>query len=115
MSRGKRPSWMIEIAIERMNILFENAEKQFIKHPERSNRYVELAQKLSMKYNTSIPEQWSRRFCKNCNCFLYPGHNSSVRLFNESVNILCEECGHIMKIPYRREKKNKRRAKYESK
>ena len=98
LSRGKRPKWMIEIAIERMNILFERAEMEFEKHPERSNRYVILAKKLSTK----------------CNKFLYPGHNATVRLVNEEVNILCGECGHVMKIPYHKEKKNKRRAKYES-
>ena len=89
---------MIEIAIERMNILFERAEMEFERHPERSNRYV----------------VWARRYCKRCNKFLYPGHNATVRLVNEEVNILCGECGHVMKIPYHKEKKNKRRARYES-
>lgn len=115
MSRGKRPKWMIEIAIERMNILFERAEMEFITHPERSNRYVELALKLSTKYNTKVPDEWSRRYCKKCKCFLYPGHNCTVRLVNSEVNIFCGECGHVMKIPYHKEKKLKRRAKYESK
>lgn len=114
MSRGKRPKWMIEIAIERMNILFNRAEMEFINHPERSNRYVELALKLSTKYNTKIPEEWSRRYCKSCKSFLQPGRNCAVRLVNEEVNIFCGECGHVMKIPYKKEKKFKRRAKYES-
>lgn len=114
MSRGKKPKWMIEIAIERMNILFERAEIEFHAHPERSNRYVELALKLSTKYNTKIPEKWNRRFCKNCYKFLYPGYNSSVRLINEEVNIFCDECGQIMKIPYKKEKKNKRRSNHET-
>ena len=115
MSRGKRPKWMIEIAIERMNILFNRAEMEFITHPERSHRYVELALKLSTKYNTKVPEEWSRRYCKSCKSFLKPGHNSTVRLVNSEVNIFCGECGHAMKIPYHREKKLKRRAKYDSK
>ena len=114
MSRGKRPKWMIKIAIERMNILFERAEMEFITHPERSHRYVELALRLSTKYNTKVPEKWSRRYCKKCKCFLYPGHNCTVRLVNSEVNIFCGECGHVMKIPYHKEKKLKRRAKYES-
>ena len=114
LSRGRRPKWMIDIAIERMNILFERAEMEFITHPERSNRYVELALKLSTKYNTKIPEKWSRRYCKKCRKFLYPGHNCTVRLVNSEVNIFCSECGHVMKIPYHKEKKSKRRAKYES-
>ena len=114
MSRGKLPKWMIEIAIERMNILFERAEMEFITHPERSNRYVELALKLSTKYNTKVPYEWSKRYCKECKSFLKPGHNCTVRLVNSEVNIFCGECGHVMKIPYRKEKKLKRRAKYES-
>lgn len=105
---------MIDIAIERMEILFTHAEMEFITHPERSNRYVELALKLSTKYNTKVPEKWARRYCKNCRSFLAPGHNCTVRLVNSEVNIFCGECGHVMKIPYLREKKNKRRAKYES-
>ena len=114
MSRGKRPQWMIDIAIERMDILFNRAEMEFITHPERSNRYVELALKLSTKYNTKVPEKWKRRYCKNCKSFLSPGRNCTVRLVNSEVNIFCGECGHAMKIPYRKEQKNKRRAKYES-
>lgn len=114
MSRGKKPKWMINIAKERMNILFERAETEFLEHPERSHRYVILAKKLSTKYNTKIPRKWNRRFCKNCNKFLFYGHNSTVRLVNEKVNIICGECGHIMKIPYSKEKKDRRRANYES-
>ena len=114
MSRGKRPKWMIEIAKERMEILFNRAEMEFINHPERSNRYVELALKLSTKYNTKVPEKWARRYCKNCKSFLSPGRNCTVRLVNSEVNIFCGECGHVMKIPYHKEKKDKRRAKYES-
>ena len=114
LSRGKRPKWMIDIATERMNILFERAEMEFITHPERSDRYVELALRLSTKYNTKIPEKWKRRYCRNCRKFLYPGYNCTVRLVNSEVNVFCGECGHAMKIPYRKEKKNKRRAKYAS-
>ena len=115
MSRGKRPKWMIDIAIERMNILFNRAEMEFITHPERSNRYTELALKLSTKYNTPIPQEWRRRYCKKCKSFLKPGHNSTVRLVDSEVSIFCGECGHVMKIPYKKEKKLKRRAKYDSK
>ena len=114
LSRGSKPKWMIEIAVERMNILFERAEMEFHEHPERSDRYVELALKLSTKYNTKVPQKWKRNFCKNCKKFLYPGHNSTVRLINEEVNIFCGECGHVMKIPYRKEKKEKRRSNHEN-
>jgi ribonuclease P protein subunit RPR2 len=114
MARGKRPNWMIEIAQERMDILFNRAEKEYKEHPERSHRYVELARKISKKYNAKIPQAWGRRYCKNCYKFLVPGHNCAVRLINNEINIYCGECGHIMKIPYIREKKLKRRAKIDS-
>lgn len=114
MKRGKRPKWMIEIAQERMDILFNRAKKEFNENPERSHRYVELARKISKKYNTNIPRKWNRRFCKNCYKFLVPGHNSTVRLIDGNINIFCSECGHITRIPLIKEKKLKRRAKIDS-
>ncbi len=114
MARGKRPKWMIEIAQDRMDILFNRAEKEYDEHPERSHRYVELARNISKKYNTAIPDAWKRRYCKNCYKFLVPGRNCTVRLINENINIFCDECGHVTRIPYIKEKKLKRRAKIDS-
>lgn len=105
---------MIDIAKERMDILFSLAEKEFRQHPHRAHRYVILARKISKKYNTKIPLKWNRRFCKKCYKFLKPSHNSYVRLVNEEVHIKCRECDNIMRIPYKNEKKIKRRAKIES-
>jgi len=105
---------MIDIAIERMDILFSMAKKEFSTNPERSNRYVSLARKISKKYNTKIPPKWRRSYCKSCYKFLNPPNNSSTRLFNGEVIIKCNECNHIMRIPYKKEKKGKRRAKIES-
>lgn len=114
MSRGKRPKWILDIANERINILFNLAEDEFFSHQERSDRYVELALKISTKYNIGIPKEWKRRYCKKCHKFLYYGQNSSVRLIDSKINIKCGECGHIMRIPYLKEKKIKRRAKVDS-
>jgi ribonuclease P protein subunit RPR2 len=125
---------MIEIAKERMDILFSLAQKEYdnknnscTNNPqranervnessanERPNRYVELALKISKKYNTSIPLKWKRRYCKSCHKFLQPGINSKIRLSNNQVNIKCLECNHILHIPYKKEQKLKRRAKIES-
>lgn len=114
LRRGRRPKWMIEIAKERMDILFTLAEKEFIQYPHRAHRYVTLARNISKRYNTKIPHKWDRRFCKRCYKFLKPGNNSSVRLVNEEVRIKCIECDNIIRIPYKKEKKNKRRATLES-
>jgi ribonuclease P protein subunit RPR2 len=45
---------------------------------------------------------------------LDPSKNSLIRLIKGEVNIKCNECNSIMKIPYKKEKKEKRRAKIES-
>jgi len=113
LRRGKRPKWILDIAHERMNILFSMAKNEFLVNPDRSHRYVNLARKISKKYNAKIPDNWRRSYCKNCYKFLYPSKNSSIRLFNGEVNIKCHECNKIMKIPYKNEKKEKRRAKIE--
>jgi len=105
---------MIDIAIERIDILFSIAKKEFSTNPERSHRYVSLARKISKKYNTKIPSKWVRSYCKSCYKFLAYGNNSSVRLVNGEVNIKCHECDYIMKIPYKNEIKEKRRVKIES-
>lgn len=104
---------MLEIARERIDILFKLADQEFNQHPERSNRYVKLARNIGKKYNIRIPRIWRRRFCKNCYMFLKPGINSQVRLSNSCVIIKCYECGKIMRIPYIKQKKEKRRIKFE--
>ncbi|AXV37920.1 MAG: ribonuclease P [Methanobacterium sp. BRmetb2] len=114
MRRGRRPKWMLKIARERINILFRLADKEFQKHPERSNRYVKLARNIATKYNIKMPQIWRRRFCKNCYLFLKPGYNCRIRLSKSCVVISCLECGNVMRIPYIKEKKNKRREKVES-
>jgi ribonuclease P protein subunit RPR2 len=114
LRRGRRPKWMIDIAKERMDILFSLAEKEFTQYPHRAHRYVNLARKISKRYNTKTPLKWNRRFCKRCYKFLKPGKNSHIRLLNEEVHIKCRECGNIMRIPYKKEKKIKRRAIIES-
>ncbi|MGL4669085.1 MAG: ribonuclease P protein component 4 [Methanobacteriaceae archaeon] len=113
MRRGKRPKWMIDIAKERMEILFSNAKQEFHMYPKRSHRYVVLATKISKKYNTEIPKQWKRSYCKKCNKFMLVGNNCSVRVYNGIIKINCLECGNIVKIPYIKEKKEKRRSKIE--
>lgn len=106
---------MIDIANERMDILFGMAKKEFSVNPDRSHRYVSLARKISKKYTTKIPSKWRRSYCKNCYKFLDPSKNASIRLSGGKINIKCNECNNIMKIPYIKEQKEKRRAKIESK
>ena len=113
MRRGRRPKWMLKIGEERINILFNRAEEEFTKHPERSDRYVEMARNIAKRYNMKMPAKWGKRFCRSCKHFLKPGLNCQIRLSNSSVVIKCLECGNINKIPYIKEKKERRRRKIE--
>jgi ribonuclease P protein subunit RPR2 len=84
--------------------LFELAEKEYLQHPERSHRYVEIARNISMRTRTRIPSFLKRRFCSKCHHFLMYGENCRIRTKNTKVVITCLDCGSIMRIPFVREK-----------
>ncbi len=113
MRRGRRQKWMIKIAEERVNILFHRAQEELSQNPERSHRHVQMARDIAQKYNLKIQPTWNRRHCKNCHKFLQPGVNSQIRLKNSTIEIKCLECGQIRRIPYIKEKKERRRKKIE--
>jgi len=88
-----------EIALERIHILFNEAEKTFSKNKTLANRYVSLARKIAMKVKLKIPLKLKRKFCKHCYKFLMPGVNSRIRTRNGKVVISCFECKKFMRIP----------------
>ena len=77
--RSGKPVWQKKMALDRIRKLFLRADREFKKHPKRSNRYVELARKIAMRYNVQIPKSLKRRFCKRCYRYLVPGVNCQVR------------------------------------
>jgi ribonuclease P protein subunit RPR2 len=93
--KARKPEWQQRIARERIQILFELAEKELRKHPERSRRYVELARKIGLRYNIRLPKELKRKFCKNCNTLLKPGLTCSVRIQNKMISIKCMNCNKI--------------------
>ncbi len=100
------------IARERIETLFTLAERVFPYEPELANRYVEIALAVQQKARIKLPRKWKRRYCKKCHSFLVPGVNARVRLRDKPyphVVIKCLNCGHIMRYPYVREKKERRR------
>lgn len=98
------------IARERIETLFTLAERVFPYEPELANRYVEIALAVQQKARIRMPRKWKRRYCKRCHSFLVPGVNARVRLRNGHVVIKCLNCGHIMRHPYIREQKERRKA-----
>ncbi|MFH1210383.1 MAG: ribonuclease P [archaeon] len=99
-----------EIAKERIRKLFEEAEREFSKHPERANRYVEMARKIAMKTKTRMTE-YRTKFCKHCYKYLKPGRNCRVRTKNKKVIYYCLNCKRYTKFPYAKEKRGMKIAK----
>ena len=113
VKRGRKPEVWKRIAKERVEILFELAEKEFKKYPERSKRYVELARKIGMRYNVRLTRKMKMRFCRRCLSYLKPGVNCRVRTRSDrkSVILTCMECGHVIRYPYIKEERiNKKRS-----
>jgi len=95
-TRSKKPDWQQNIAKERIQILFDLAEKEFRKNPERSRRYVELARKIGLRYNVRLPKELKKKFCKECNSLLLPGKSCTMRVVGKRIlTIKCSNCNKI--------------------
>ncbi len=103
MRKSQKPEWQTNIAKERIEILFSQAEKEFKKKPERSRRYVELAQKIGLRYNVRLSKDQKRKFCKKCDTILKPGITSQVRLdkTTKTINVQCLNCKKVYRYPYK--------------
>ena len=107
----EKPKWQIDIAKERIKILFGLAENEFKENKKYANRYVELARKIGMRYNVKLPKELKRKFCKDCKSYLVPGINSVHRANKkqQALEVLCKNCGNKTRFPYRKEKKIRQR------
>ena len=105
-TRSKRPQAWTNIAKERIGILVSLAEKEVKKHPERTERYVELARRIGMRYNVRMGKETKIRICKECSSFLIPGYNCTVRTRKDkqSLIVTCNKCGAVKRYPYAKEK-----------
>ena len=86
-----------KIAMERMQILIDNAISNARKHPELSQRQASIARRISTKYKIRMPYHLRMVFCKKCKSFIAPGINSRIRLGRtsvKSIRISCNLCGH---------------------
>jgi len=91
------------IAKERIERLFELAEREFRHNPELSHTWLELARRISMRTRVRIPRELKRRMCKSCHRLLVPGRSARVRLKRGRVCITCLACGRVMRYPYDRD------------
>ncbi|MCS7134877.1 MAG: ribonuclease P [Candidatus Aenigmarchaeota archaeon] len=109
VKRGKKPRWQIEIAKERIKILFNLAKSNVDAHPERARRYIEIARKIGLRYNIRFDRQKKKSFCKKCNTPFIVGKTCIYRLDSKrkTLNIICKNCGNIIRNPYKGRKNGK--------
>ena len=105
---SKKSDDHIKIAKERINKLFGEAELIFNSDSSLSNRYVELARKIAMKFKVRIDSSFRRRFCKHCYKYLIPGKNLRVRVDSGKVIYYCLECKKFWRMPVGNRFKNKK-------
>lgn len=85
-------------ALEKIKILFLEAELQFKKNPSLSNRYVDLARKIAMRFKIRMPRELKRKFCKHCYSYLIPDKNCRVRIHKSRVIYFCFNCKKFMRF-----------------
>ena len=105
----QKPRKQMEIARERIKVLFKEAKAIFKKDPKLANRYVVLARKIAMRYKVRIPAELKRKFCKYCYTYLVPGVNCRVRVQRGKVVYYCLKCKKFIRYPYIKEKKARRK------
>ncbi len=95
--QGKKNSNQQNLGRERIERLFELAEKEFGEHPERAHRNVQLARKIAMRYNIRMPRRLKEKFCGKCYKYLSPNVNCEVKIRQGLLTVKCLECGNVMK------------------
>ncbi len=95
--RTSQKNKLEQIGLERIRRLFELAEKEFEKNPNRSHRYAEIALKISTRNRVAIPLELKYRFCKKCKKFLKAGKNAELKKTEKWTEIHCLECNAFTK------------------
>ncbi len=90
-----------DIAMDRINTLFREAGAQFKNDPMLSDRYVELARKIAMKYKLKMPSRYRRQYCNHCYSYLRPGANCRVRATGKTISYFCLNCRKFTRIGYK--------------
>ncbi|MFC4543795.1 ribonuclease P protein component 4 [Halosolutus amylolyticus] len=66
---------------------------------DRARYYVRLARRVAERNRLTLPKQFRRFTCDECDAYLRPGENARVRLRDGHVVITCD-CGAQARYPY---------------
>lgn len=90
------------IASKRIKQLFKLAEQNALSNKlNLSDRYVDLARKISMRYLVPIPKESKRCFCKHCYQYMLPNVTCRVRIHGGKLVFYCNKCKKFSRMPLR--------------
>ncbi len=91
-----------KIALERIEILFELAEKA---EDKLADRYVYLARKIAMRFNLKLPKTLKQKFCHHCYIY-FKLDRVTVRTNakNKAIEYTCSVCSKVTRYGYQRGK-----------
>lgn len=89
-----------EIARERIELLFQQAEERVDDRPELSDRYMEIARSIAMAYTVTFTREQRERLCRECGAYLSPGLTATVRVDDGQKRVVCDGCGSVDRFPY---------------
>jgi ribonuclease P protein subunit RPR2 len=96
-----------DIALQRIENLFDLAINNIKSNPSLSHRYIEIAIKISQRTRVKIPRNLKYFICKSCHSLLYPGITSRIRISprrNPHIVVTCMVCGRIKRYPISKKK-----------
>jgi ribonuclease P protein subunit RPR2 len=100
--QGIRTHAMTNTARRRIDTLLDLAREMARKNDvQYMRRYVQLAWKLSTRYNVRIPRERKRWICKTCFAYLLPGVTARVRIKGQT-KVTCLLCGAVKRYSLRR-------------
>lgn len=94
-----------QIALSRIEALFELAQQTIRENPTLAQKYVAAARKIAMATRVRLPAKYRRQVCRRCKRFILPNVNCRVRIRQRRephVVITCMECGGHTRIPLRK-------------
>ena len=90
-----------QIAVQRIQILFEQAKKVGKVNPNLAMQYVESARRIAMAAKIRLPIEFRRQTCRKCNVLFVHGINCRVRVKQKRephVVVTCLNCGNQTRI-----------------
>ncbi len=100
-----------QIAKQRIQVLFQQAQGIYKINPQLAQRNIEAARKIAMSARLSLPKVITRQICKNCNSLLVPGESCRVRIKpkrESHIVVTCLNCGNQTRTPLKIRKQEKK-------